>query len=563
MACFVLVLDTPGIKQFVFGTDALAEVRGASALLDRLNRCDTEERLRQHVTNEGGEIKKVFANGGTAQFVVEAADRSAVQAAVDALAAYYAEETGGEVRPLAGVAEWPQGQNYHAAVAMAHAELQLRRNLGFGRPTIPILPIVQECESTSHLPAQRAINWGGERLILSEASRLKREEAAASRRGLLWTAWMESLDLPGDAHANALRLRPPDVVAIGRAAERQGYIGLVYADGNAMGRLVQELDSTEVCRAFSELVDGSLRDACYGALRAVLGDQVEAAQKSLTEGGKPDVLPADILLLGGDDLLVVLPAERALDFALHVTQQFADLTRSRQETLPGPVRAFFANRGLAERGLTISCGVAIGPARYPFYLLLDLAEELLRSAKAAGSRHPERSDYWAPTYVDFHQIAGSESPELETIREEDYLVKTEYPRTLRPYSGEQLMELRAAANILRAANVPRSKLHDLFEAALEPRPVLAQIRARELFGRLRQDSSHPEREALWDALAKLGSVSPFPWTGAPTSQGAGAGQPSSVPFGPKPGCKTALADLIEAHELFGTTHTYEPAGERA
>ncbi len=534
MARFVLVLDTPGIKQFVFGTDALAEVRGASALLDRLNRDETQAQLERQITGRGGRIEKVYANGGAAQFVVEAPDRAAVQAAVDALAAYYAAQTGGEVRPLAAAASWEAGQSYQAAVQMAHAELQLRRNLAFGRAVIPTLPITQECESTSHLPARGPFPWGGERLILSDASRLKREESGESRRGTLWTDWIESLDLPGNAAANAGRLRPKDIVAIGESAERAGYIGLVYADGNAMGRLVQELDSKEVCQAFAELVDGSLRDACYGALKKVLAPEV----KRLAEGVTQRTLPADILLLGGDDLLVVLPADRALDFALEASKQFADMTVARRSTYPQPIQEFFARRDLTKRGLTISCGVAVGPARYPFYLLLELAEELLRSAKAAGSQDAERTDYWAPTYIDFHQIAGSESPELAVIREEDYLVTSDHARTLRPYRGDRLEKLRDAAQCLRSANVPRSKLHDLFEAALDERPVLAELRARELFGRLRQDGSHKEREALWDALSMLESRTPYPWT-APVREANGSTRRS-----------TGLADLIEAHDLF-------------
>lgn len=538
MAQFLIVLDTPGIKQFVFGTDALAEVRGASALLDRLNRLETQEQLEQKIKGQGGRLEKVFANGGTAQFMVEAASREAVQQAVDALAWYYSEQTAGEVRPLAALAAWESDQTYQAAVAMAYAELQLVRNLAYGRPSIPTLPIVHECESSSHLPAHGPFAWGGERLVLSEASRRKRQESVASRRGQLWTSWIESLNLPGDAEKLAPHLRPREITEIGASAKRGGYIGLVYADGNAMGKLVQELDSPEVCRAFSELVDGSLRDACYSALGSVLSQEVEAQRKRLQEGEKVGALPADILLLGGDDLLVVLPAERALDFALEASKQFTELTGERQQGLPESVREFFARRGLLERGLTISCGVAVAPARYPFYLLLELAEELLRSAKAAGSRDPERTDYWAPTYVDFHQISGSQSPELAVIREEDYLVKSDCLRTLRPYRLDRLESLRKAAELLRAARIPRSKLHDLFEAALEPRPVLAELRARELFGRLRQDRSRNEREALWEALQSLGSASPYPWTNA-VEEGEG-----------KQRKRTALADLIEAHELF-------------
>ena len=48
-------------------------------------------------------------------------------------------------------------------------------------------------------------------------------------------------------------------------------------------------------------------------------------------------LAADILLLGGDDLLVALPAHRALDFALQVTKVFEHLT---QEKIDCPTREY-------------------------------------------------------------------------------------------------------------------------------------------------------------------------------------------------------------------------------
>jgi CRISPR-associated protein Cmr2 len=311
-----------------------------------------------------------------------------------------------------------------------------------------------------------------------------------------------------------------------------------------MGRLLQELDSPEVYRAFSKLVDDSVRQACYEALSAVCTAEIQAARAALQAGYKPQAgkelkpLPADILLLGGDDLLVLLPAERALDFALKVTAAFERLTREQQAELAEAARRFFAERGLADRGLTISCGVAIGPANYPFYLLRDLAEELMRSAKRRGSEDPQKTDYWAPSYIDFHQLAGSVSQDLESIRQEDYRTDSDHPRTLRPYRRDDLEKLRQAALRLQQAKIPRSKLHDLFEAALEPRWLLAQTRCRELFGRLREDKSHHERRGLWEALGMLGSIDLFsyPWL---------KNEPRNGPTSP-----TALVDLVEAHDLF-------------
>src|SRR5262249_23202947 len=148
------------------------------------------------------------------------------------------------------------------------------------------------------------------------------------------------------------------------------YIGLIYADGNAMGRLVQELDSRETCATFSRLVDGSIREACYAALDDACAPEITAQRQN---PGTARELPADILLVGGDDLLVLLPADLALGFALDVTRQFEETTRQRMAESSGSVREFFAKHTCPNKGLTISCGVALAPAKYPFYLLLDLA----------------------------------------------------------------------------------------------------------------------------------------------------------------------------------------------
>jgi hypothetical protein len=535
MGRYLIILDTPGIKQFVFGTDTLAEVRGASALLDRLNRFETEACLSRA---PGVHITKVFAAGGGGQFIAQAPDRAHVQRALDQLALDYLKKTGGEMRPLAGVAEWAgeDETGYRDAVNSAHKELRLRRSLASHRPTVPTLPFVLECQSTSHLPAVPGVyRWGDERLLLSRASQRKREESRQARHGILWSGWMESLDPDRRFLDRADDLRYPDAEGIGEhcSGRRRGYVGLIYADGNAMGRLVQELDSREVCKAFSELVDGSVRDACYEALREVCAPEIAAARAALARGENPGRLPADILLLGGDDLLVLLPADRALNFALRVAAAFERLTHERQAQLPEAARRFFADRGLADRGLTISCGVALGPARYPFYLLLDFAEELLRSAKRGGSADETKMAFWAPAYLDFHLLAGSASQELSAIREEDYLTQSDCARTLRPYRRDRLDLLRQAAERLQQARLPRSKLQDLFEAALEPRRLQAQSRARELFGRLREARDHHERRGLWDALSLLGPLDPYPWT---RCNGRIA---------------TALADLVEAVDLFG------------
>ncbi len=75
----VIVVDTPSVKRFVFGTDALKEVRGASAMLDRLNRHEMETCLAQQLGVQ--QVEKVYANGDSAQFLAQETDDGAVEAA--------------------------------------------------------------------------------------------------------------------------------------------------------------------------------------------------------------------------------------------------------------------------------------------------------------------------------------------------------------------------------------------------------------------------------------------------------------------------------------------------
>ncbi len=535
MPRFLVVTDTPSIKQFVFGTDALAEVRGASALLDRLNRVETEGILRKSLP--AGSLTVVYANGGTGQFVINA-DRDAVERAIAALAHAYREATGDDARVVWGLAHWPTSRSYSEVSNDAHLQMRTWRETVSANRCSPLHPLMHECSSASHLPSRTdRYRWGDEDpALLSDSAAFKRDESRASGRKGLWLGWMAQLEQGGHwPHENRWpKLRPKDGTEFEKAhngprqGARNGYVGLVYADGNAMGRLVQELDTDDTCKAFSEIVDGSIRDACYLALEKVCAPEITAVR-----GGKFGPLPADILLLGGDDLLVLLPADLALDFVLIATEQFERLTSERIAALPAAdsAKKFFDTKKV-ER-MTISCGVAFSSARYPFYLLLDLAEELLKEAKKAGSCDNRVGKHYAPAYIDFHLVVGPAGADVAAVRETDYLVgvKDNRQRTLRPYSADQLVRLKDGARLVQGARTPRSKLQELWEAALNPHSPRAEASCRELFSRLREGPGRGERRALWHALRGLGMEDDFPW----------------CPHGKT--LATALADLVEAVDL--------------
>ena len=316
---------------------------------------------------------------------------------------------------------------------------------------------------------------------------------------------------PDEEHWNDLRCE--EITGIGDCSSWRSYIGVVYADGNAMGSTVQALDGPEVCRQFSSIVDESIRDACFAALGRILDAEIVQVRHAAKQDHEYKPLPADILLLGGDDLLVAVPADRALDFALQVTREFERLTREKIAALKNKdVRQFFTDR-LGDRGFTISCGVAIARSTHPFHLSLDLAEQLLKNAKRSDSGGAS-TDAHSPARIDFHVVAGANSHALERVRTETSRVSTDAPRTLRPLACSQLESLRAGVWKLRQAGFPRSKLHELREAALIAEKNEAERRIRDIFARSRHGPGHSQRRALWDAIRELcpvGHTFDFPW----------------------------------------------------
>lgn len=516
---FIIQIDTPSIKKYVFGTDILNEVRGASARLDWLNQVEMERVLGEHL----GDVEKIYANGGSAQFLVRKCSEVGARTACERMVRYFREQTGGEVRVVCGIAPFQGDVSYHEAMRLAHFRLRCQREFGGGCHSASTLPVVMECQSASHLPAARRVDRGAEGIgMLSVVSDQKAREGQRTRDRGVWAEWMRSLQ---DAGAWPKRerwgdLRCKGITDIGDRSSWHSYIGIVYADGNAMGRAVQALDGPKTCRQFSKIIDDGIREACFTALGRILDAEIDKVRRVAAGlDHKLEPLPADILLLGGDDLLVAIPADRALDFALHAVKEFECRTRQKIAALSdGDTQRFFTDKlGLQDRGFTISCGVAITRSTHPFYLSLDLAEQLLKNAKRPDSRgtpidapDPDPD----PARIDFHVVAGANSHVLERVRRDTYHASTTVPRTLRPLDCSQLKLLRAGVQELRRAGFPRSKLHELRDAALIGSVSQAEHRIRDVFARSRQGSGRSQRRALWDAIQDLcpdDHTFDFPW----------------------------------------------------
>ena len=95
-----------------------------------------------------GCVEKIYANGGSAQFLVHACNATTVKAACASMVRYIREQTGGEVGVVYGIA-FKDDVPYSEAARMAHFQLRCQREFATYHRSASIIPIMMGCESAS------------------------------------------------------------------------------------------------------------------------------------------------------------------------------------------------------------------------------------------------------------------------------------------------------------------------------------------------------------------------------------------------------------------------------
>lgn len=186
---------------------------------------------------------------------------------------------------------------------------------------------------------------------------LERHRNAGTARGRVMSApERDLLTLVGDG-----RPVPDDndeLAALGLGGpDDDTHLATVYADGNALGHFIREVQRRRPTAM--DTLPSKIDTATWSAVRAGL---------AMIDDGGP-TLPIIAHLVGGDDILVTVPAHGAWDFADAMMSAFADaLHGAVPEVRDSP---------------TLSSAVVVHHHSYPLSATIDLAGDLLRTAKKA------------------------------------------------------------------------------------------------------------------------------------------------------------------------------------
>ncbi len=431
---YLINLETGGNQAYIFATNKLRNVVGASELLYRVGTDYVERALKdmenhdafETIISTSGKALLLAPDQGSAKKFIKAWSKLLVTEApgVDAVAVCSRTEVKLDL-PLKDKSKESYMQVYRET-----ERLMTLQRMKEGRPLVRFkrLPIVAEC-AFSGLPAVELENVKGEQKAVSVSCLaqhdVSRDPSFMSRIGELFPSRRSDHCLKG---LDSL--------------EEQDWLAVVHADGNGLGQLfidfdklvlkiVQEerndeangRDYVNYYRDFSNALDEISHDAFRETVKKVLGENED------------EIVP---IVVGGDDLTVVMNGYKSLDFARTFMEEFCKRANSNPNTAYSDVvRVILQKAGLTQLGMC--AGISIAKSHFPFSQSYRMAEELMKNAKQVKEQYGKDS-----IALDFHILYDSVSTSIADIRdrlrsERDGVVKilTAKPYVVSPGSVQQ------------------------------------------------------------------------------------------------------------------------------
>jgi len=308
-----------------------------------------------------------------------------------------------------------------------------------------------------------------------------------------------------------------DLGEIAESAKPNGFIGVVYADGNNVGQLIEQLSTPSDYSTFADELFKATRDAVYEALAANL----RPALIDREGGHKALVHPFEILSIGGDDLFLIVPGHMALPIACYIAKNLEHRLLSADSMFEHPgehgratydwsaVQRCSGQAPASQCEVSASVGVLIADAHTPIFYLEELTSQLLKSAKRRAKWLKRERNYCGGT-VDFLTLKSvtTISGTVEQFRVAS-LTRENRQLYARPYTIAEIETLLESIRVLKRANFPRNQLHRLCESLNLGRATSSVDYHYFLSRDLEVGNARKVIEDLW--TPEKGKYLPHPW----------------------------------------------------
>ena len=250
-----------------------------------------------------------------------------------------------------------------------------------------------------------------------------KKKLLAKKRTVLW----EKSVAPTYNHPN---LTATD--NINNITGKNDWIAIVHADGNGLGQVIRTIgDNNGKLHQFSLALDKATTAAAQEAAAITLNE-------TDTQGLK--YYPFRPIVLGGDDLTVIIRGDLAVKYAKTFLNAFEKETKERLANID--VRL--------GNGLTACAGIAFIKSSFPYYYGYNLAEDLCSAAKKdTKSRGND-----VRSCIMFHKVQDSFVEEYKEITERELTISKDLSLRFGPY-------------YLDKSNIDRWSIDDLVKTVKE------------------------------------------------------------------------------------------------
>ena len=557
-------IETVKIKDFIFSTNKLKLIRGASYLLDYMNQVEVPRILKKYgleykthelvnkiynINDDKEFLEKVdeeidkaidkrilYIGAGNAKFLVEDKDK--------------AEEICKEIKevyktlaPSAKVVAecYPMKENEEIWTAIDELAQKTAEKKSEGFPMLNIdLPFAVKCDLSGTEPAvvswknieddlenieihRSGYPWEKDNEKINEIGIVEFKEDTGKQKGNTLKAIKNVLEEKklNISEESAVKIKysnkmiKDDVNEIGfysiikkalnydihlnteidDYSVGDSFIGFVYSDGDGLGdflKNVKKVYTTEkeylkFMRKFSVILDRNTKYVLKEVIKKMYNDKKFVKKKPILKDGKfvkdekgkniEKSVIGEFLIVGGDDVCAVFPADLAIEISYEFQKQFEkkmnEFTKIENEK----------NEKKNPENITSSCGVVIAKNKTPMFQLFEQGLKLQKSAKAKRYQENKNREGKVRTgYIDFQVIGNEGNVNIKEYRQKWYNKfdkedknKGKLHVSRRPYSisgleneeykdvSESIDKLIDQVKKLKTKNFPNTKIRYIYD----------------------------------------------------------------------------------------------------
>lgn len=380
MTKYLYGASVQGIQGFIFETNKLSEIAGASELVEQIcttlfqNAVGKHYQLSNAITKAAGNIKYVFEDN----------ENQTAREQCQQLVYHFPKEVmthAPGVTISQAVVEF-EGDLTVSTIKKLEDKLRIQRSKSITQHGLSKM-ITERSRRTGKAGVCR-----DKKVVQDDGQRRKTDRKEDGKNKLLEK-------MLGENHNIQERHYPYDIEKLVNKKDN-AWIAVVHADGNNLGKLILEMTNNlsdeqtqEAFKLFSERLDRATTLAAQQAF----DDTMRHRYKS------NETLPMRPVILGGDDLTLIIRGDLAIEFTQNYLRCFEKHTKIQ-------FADFYEKFGLKgfENGLTACAGIAFIKYNYPFHYGIKLCEELCKYAKKEAKTIDSTS---TPSCLAFHKVRSS------------------------------------------------------------------------------------------------------------------------------------------------------------